>query len=54
MRTRSASFIEVGRIFGRLSSFVHFPLLLGTGLGRYHRGVDIGALAVGSHGRHSP
>jgi uncharacterized membrane protein len=50
--TRSAFFIRVGRIFGRLSSFVLFPVLLGTGLGLiYHRGVDIGALAVGSYGQ---
>jgi uncharacterized membrane protein len=50
--TRSAFFIRVGRIFGRLSSFVLFPVLLGTGLGlMYHRGVDIGALAVGRYGQ---
>jgi len=53
--TRSAFFIRVGRIFGRLSSFVLFPVLLGTGLGLIyqpwsgHRSLGSGQLWADSH-----
>lgn len=50
--TRSTLFTTVGRSFGRMANFVLMPVLLGTGLALiYHRGVDIGALSVGSYGQ---
>ncbi len=50
--TRSTLFTAVGRSFGRMANFVLMPVLLGTGLALiYHRGVDIGALSVGSYGQ---
>lgn len=49
---RSDLFTSMGRSFGRMANFVLMPVLLGTGLALiYHRGVDLGALAVGSYGQ---
>lgn len=50
--SRSTLFTTIGRLFGRMANFVLMPVLLATGLALvYHRGVDIGALAVGSYGQ---
>lgn len=50
--TRSELFTTMGRVFGRMANFVLMPVLLATGLALiYHRGVDIGALSVGSYGQ---
>lgn len=50
--TRSSLFTNMGRVFGRMANFVLMPVLLATGLALiYHRGVDIGALSVGSYGQ---
>ena len=50
--TRSELFIRMGRAFGRMANLVLMPVLLATGLALiYHRGVDIGALSVGSYGQ---
>jgi len=51
-RSRSVLFETIGRVFGRIATFVLMPVLLGTGLALiYHRGVDIGALSAGSYGQ---
>jgi len=50
--SRSSLFMNMGRVFGRMANFVLMPVLLATGLALiYHRGVDIGALSVGSYGQ---
>lgn len=49
--SRAVLFSGIGKWFGRIASFVLMPVLLGTGLALiYHRGVDLGALTVGSYG----
>lgn len=50
--TRSGLFTAIGKHFGRLANLVLMPVLLGSGLALiYHRGVDLGALSVGSYGQ---
>ncbi len=50
--TRSGLFTAIGKHFGRLANLVLMPVLLGSGLALiYHRGVDLGALSVGSSGQ---
>lgn len=49
---RADLFTAIGRHFGRLANLVLMPVLLGSGLALiYHRGVDLGALSVGSYGQ---
>lgn len=49
---RSDLFMRIGRVFGRMATFVLMPVLLATGLALiYHRGVDVGALSAGSYGQ---
>jgi uncharacterized membrane protein len=51
-QSRSALFQTIGQVFGRVSTFVLIPVLLGTGLALiYRRGVELGALTVGSYGQ---
>ncbi len=50
--SRAALFGKIGQVFGRMSTFVLMPVLLGTGLALiYRRGVELGSLSVGSYGQ---
>lgn len=51
-QSRAALFTKIGQVFGRMATFVLMPVLLGTGVALiYRRGVDLGALSVGSYGQ---
>lgn len=51
-QSRADLFRNIGRVFGRVSTFVLIPVLLGSGLALiYRRGVELGALSVGSYGQ---